>query len=66
VSHYETYRPQTNPRNPNAWESVKRYGGLGSDKHWNKSLKQDIFSPHVHDPMFPGGIRPAQPWEIPY
>ena len=24
IRHYETYRLQTNPRNPNPWESLKR------------------------------------------
>lgn len=65
MSKHETYIPQTNPRNPNAWESTKRFDGVGSDKHWNKVLKKDMYSPHVHEPGCPGGTRPAQAWEIP-
>jgi len=65
ITHYETYRPQTNPKNPNKWESVKRYDGPKTDKHWNKKLNEDVNPPHIHDPTAPGGIRPAQSWEIP-
>jgi hypothetical protein len=65
VIKYETYKPQTNPRSPKPWESVKRYDGPGSKSHRNKVLKQDIETPHIHDPAYPGGIRPALPWEIP-
>ncbi len=32
VTHYESYMPQTNLRNPNSWESIKRYDGPGGDK----------------------------------
>ena len=64
---YGTFKPQTNPRNPNTWETVKRYDGprSGDDSHYNKVLKQEIELPHVHDPSCPGGIRPPLLWEIP-
>jgi hypothetical protein len=65
ISHYETFVPQTNPRNPNPWESLKRYDGPGGDKHWNKVLNRDIYSPHVHDPLAPGGVREPKLREIP-
>ncbi len=65
VKNYDTFKPQTNPKNPNPWETVKRYDGPGSGSHHNKVLKQDIETPHIHDPTCPGGIRPALPWEIP-
>lgn len=65
VSHYETFRPQTNLRNPNPWESVKRFDGPGSEKHYNKVLDKDIYAPHVHDPACEGGIRPPYSWEMP-
>lgn len=66
ITHYETYIPQTNPRNPNRWESTMRYdGNKDSLSHFNKALKQEIDIPHVHDPCCPGGIRPALPMEIP-
>jgi hypothetical protein len=67
VTHYETYRPQTNPRNPNPWESIKRFDNSGKidQSHFNKVLKKEIYEPHIHDSTSLGGIRPAQPWEIP-
>ena len=67
VTHYETYRPQTNPFNPNPWESVLRYDGVATniEGHFNKVLQKYILEPHIHDPICPGGIRPVMPWEIP-
>jgi len=67
VTRYETFRPQTNPRNPNPWESVKRYDntGLPDTEHFNKALKEPIYEPHVHDPTCRGGVRPAYEWERP-
>lgn len=64
---YETYRPQTNPKNPNHWESVKRYDGNleHPHSHYNKVTEQRIHTPHVHDPSTPGGIRIPTPAEIP-
>ncbi len=67
VTHYETYRPQTNPRNPNPWESIKRYDGPQHEHyHFNKITKERVYAPHMHDPYFPGGVRPLYDWEIPY
>ena len=64
ITHYETYRPQTNPFDPKRWESLKRYDGLGKS-HRNKILKQNIETPHIHDPSYPGEIRYPEFWEIP-
>ena len=64
IEKYATYRPQTNPHDPKVWESVKRFDASGKS-HRNKILKEEIFTPHIHDPSFPGGIRPAYPWELP-
>ena len=65
VTHYETYKPQIDPRNPNQWESEKRYDGQGKGDQ-NKSFKEKIETPHVHDPNYPGGVRyPGRPWEVP-
>lgn len=64
ITHYETYIPQTNKFDPKLWESIKRFDKIG-DEHWNKILQEDIFTPHVHEKICPGGIRPAMPWEIP-
>ncbi len=66
VSSYETFQPQSNPRNPNPWESVKRFDGVGDTKgHYNKVLEKDIPEPHVHDPKYPGVIREPALWEFP-
>ena len=51
-SKYETYQSQSNLKNPNPWESIKRYDGPGSDRHWNKIMREDIYSPHIHDPTY--------------
>jgi uncharacterized protein RhaS with RHS repeats len=64
VNHYETWQPQSNPQNPNPWESVKRYDATGG-AHYNKTTKQDILTPHVHDSSTPGGVRAPLPEEIP-
>ncbi len=64
ISHYETFKPQSNFKNPNPWESVKRYDGNGKG-HTNKILQKEIKTPHMHDPLCAGGIRPPQLWEIP-
>jgi len=64
IIRYATYIPQTNPRNPAKWQLVKRVDLVG-DEHFNKVPKQYIPVPHVHDPSFPGGIRPALPGELP-
>jgi hypothetical protein len=57
VTNYETYRPQTNPRNPNPWESVKRVDAKGKSHGGVDTL-------HVHEPdsKLP---RPADDTEIP-
>ncbi len=64
VKKYETYRPQSNPNNPNEWESEKRYDSEGAP-HYNKHTGQKVPTPHVHDPQTPGGVREPQSGEIP-
>lgn len=64
IVRYETFQRPTYPNAKKDWQTVKRYDATGKEHH-NKYLKKDIFSPHVHDPQFPGKIRPAEPWEIP-
>jgi len=61
ITGYETYSPQSNPRNPNQWQSDKRVD-LQGKPHFEKSTGQDVPTPHVHEP---GGVRPANPDEIP-
>ena len=50
------------PRDPKAWESVKRYDGNHS--HFDNATEKRI-QPHVHDPAAPGGVRSPEPWETP-
>jgi Bacterial toxin 24 len=64
ITGYETYEPQTSPRNLNRWESVRRTD-LQGKPHFNKNTGQDVPTPHVHDTMAPGGVRGARPDEIP-
>ncbi|MDP1834610.1 MAG: RHS repeat-associated core domain-containing protein [Chlamydiales bacterium] len=66
ITKYEEWMPQTNPQNPNAWQSVKRYdGGPHGEGHFNKATQEYVLEPHVHDPCTPGGVRAAEQWEIP-
>ena len=62
VTGYESYGPQTNPRNPNPWQSDKRVD-LQGKRHFDKATGQDVPTPHVHDPG--GSVRPANSDEIP-
>jgi hypothetical protein len=66
ISHYETFIPQTNLKNPNPWQTLKRFD---SDHHhhyhFNKVTKERVWTPHVHDPFYPGEVRPVEFWEIP-
>jgi len=62
VTRYAEWRPQTNPRNPNPWEFVRRYDGTGPP-HFDRVTRRYIPTPHVHTPG--GGVRPATPGEIP-
>jgi RHS repeat-associated protein len=64
INHYETWRPQSNPRNPNPWDSTLRFDRTGAP-HFNKITGKDVPTPHVHDPRVPGGVRPAAPGDIP-
>ncbi len=67
ITNYETYIPQTNPRNPKPWEFVKRYDAVSKSEtlegHFNKVLNRNILEPHVHDPHCPGGVRFPMEWE---
>ncbi len=63
VTHYTTWEP--NPQNPLGYDPVLRYDGVGG-AHFNKVDQIDVPTPHVQGPGIPGGVRPAQPWEIPW
>ncbi|GGG85239.1 RHS repeat-associated core domain-containing protein [Paenibacillus radicis (ex Gao et al. 2016)] len=62
VTNYETYK--SNPRNPNGFDKVQRYDGIGKGHH-NKLTGKEIPTPHVNGKSIPGGVRPAYPNEIP-
>ncbi len=47
TTNYETYQPQTNPKNPNPWQKILRYDGNG-EPHFDKRTNQYLL-PHVHD-----------------
>ena len=67
VDKYATFQLQTNPKNPNPWEIVKRYDSGQNTNHYhlNKVLRERIYTPHMHDPFTPGGVRMPEPWEVP-
>jgi hypothetical protein len=55
-----------NIRDPKPWQSIKRYDGpQDAHSHFNKFSEIQIPTPHVHDSVTLGGIRPAELWEIP-
>jgi len=62
ITKYQTWEP--NPRNPSGFDSGVRFDGSGS-AHFNKVTGEPVPTPHVHDPLAPGGVRPALPSEIP-
>ncbi|SHH96603.1 Putative deoxyribonuclease RhsC [Vibrio aerogenes CECT 7868] len=65
ITHYAEYGKPSHPKDPRKWVEQKRYDGGESPAHFNKVTKQDVGTPHVHDPKTPGGVRPANPEEIP-
>jgi RHS repeat-associated protein len=70
---YETWRyvppEQKHPddeRPDPVFVSELRYDGNGHpNEHYNGVTGTSVPTPHVHDPNCPGGVRPAEPWEIP-
>ena len=46
------------------FDKVKRVD-LQGGSHYNKATGQDVPTPHTHGPNIPGGVRPANPSEIP-
>jgi RHS repeat-associated protein len=63
ISGYETYK-RSDARNPNPWTSEKRVDVTGAP-HYNKVTGKDVPTPHVQGRDIPGGVRPAESWEIP-
>ena len=64
IKGYETFIPQTNPRDPTPWQSIKRYDATGK-AHYNKKTGGYVDTPHVHAPETPGEVRKPEPEEIP-
>jgi RHS repeat-associated protein len=62
VTKTATYKP--NARNPSGHDEVQRTDKTGKP-HYNKVTKENVPTPHTHDPATPGGVRPATPDEIP-
>lgn len=62
VFKYETYKQ--NPKNPTGFDSSKRVDMTG-DPHFNKKTGENVSVPHVQSKDIPGGVRPANPTEIP-
>jgi RHS repeat-associated protein len=65
ITGYQTWKPNTiYPKYPSPWISHKRVDFYGP-AHPNQVTKQKIETPHVHTTKTPGGVRPAERWEIP-
>jgi len=57
-----------NPHNPSGFDSVKRTDTQYYSRehsHYNKQTGQDVSIPHTQGKNIPGGIRPANPDELP-
>ncbi len=64
ISGYQSFYPNTNPRYPNPFAPGVRCDVSGKPDY-NKITKQYVPTPHMHDSDAPGGVRPADPTEIP-
>ncbi|MCY7296085.1 RHS repeat domain-containing protein, partial [Alteromonas sp. a30] len=64
VTNHQTFKPNTNPKNPNKWMKGNRTDVSGKSE-FNKKTKRWVDTPHTHDSSAPGGIRPARPDELP-
>jgi hypothetical protein len=62
VEHTATYRP--NPRNPTGFDEAQRTDVVGRG-HINRQTGEEVPTPHVQGRSVPGGVRPAEPHEIP-
>lgn len=61
ILNYKVYNP--NPEKPCGFDEKIRYDAVGVS--FNKITAEIVKSPHVHDPNTPGGVREANPDEIP-
>jgi len=62
ITNYRTYEP--NPYAPDRWIERFGYDAIGKP-HYNKVTGRDVPTPHVHDPLAPGGVRIPGLGEIP-
>ena len=62
ITRHETWTP--NPRNPRGWDKVQSTDLKGAP-HINKQTGEAIPTPHTQGKAIPGGVRPADPSEIP-
>lgn len=63
IIRHETYEP--NPRNPKTGFDRVRSTDVTGSPHYNKVTRQDVPTPHTQGRDIPGGVRPADPQEIP-
>jgi len=64
VTKWATWQPQSNPQSPNPWEMTARLD-LSGKMHYNKLTQELVPVPHIHGPGIPGGVRLANPAEVP-
>lgn len=62
ITRHETWKP--NPRNPTGWDKGQSTDLRGAP-HINKQTGEAIPTPHTQGKGIPGGVRPANPSEIP-
>ena len=62
ITRHETWTP--NPRNPSGWDSTKSTDLIGRP-HIDKQTGKPIPTPHTQGKDIPGGVRQANPNEIP-
>lgn len=62
ITRHETWTP--NSQNPTGWDSVQSTDLRGTS-HINKQTGETVPTPHTQGKGIPGGVRPADPSEIP-
>ena len=62
ITHYKYY--EWNSLNPSHFDEKFGYDANG-ESHYNKVTKEDVQTPHSHDPDTPGGIRKPTGDEVP-
>jgi len=62
ISRHETYTP--NSRNPSGWDMNQSTDVTGKG-HTNSLTGTNVDTPHTQGRNIPGGVRPAEPHEVP-